>query len=101
MVRQDGGTIQSFNTTLCFGGNSSVNFSSNTAMQQVEALNLFYNSAVMFQEDSSVTLTRNTAMQLGGAIYVHDYSIVNFIDRVIVVFITIWQTVMVEHYILM
>ncbi|XP_065895382.1 uncharacterized protein [Dysidea avara] len=78
MVRQDGGAIQTVNTTLYFSGSSSVTFTNNTAMQQGGAINSFYKSVVIFQDDSNVTFTHNTAMQHGGAVYVHDNTRVSF-----------------------
>ena len=97
-VRLDGGAIQTVSTTLQFGESSSVIFSSNSALQQGGALNLFHSSIVTFQDDSNITFTHNTAMQHGGAVYVHDNISVSFVGNTKV---TIWQKVMVEHYILM
>jgi len=47
MVRQDGGAIQTVNTILLLNGSSSITFTSNTAMQQGEVLNLLYRPTII------------------------------------------------------
>ena len=60
-----------------------------------------YKGAVIFQDSSNLTFTNNTAMQHGGALCVHDSTSISFVGNIKLFFITTWQKMVVEHYILM